>query len=105
MHKQLTEADRAVLAQLLALKVPKKEIAARLKKDRSSIYRELGRNSGRLGYIPLEAQQRAMARRRCVARGAVPGALSATPCPTQSRKTRGPAVVCAGGCAVPSHRW
>jgi IS30 family transposase len=68
MHKQLTEADRAVLAQLLALKVPKKEIAARLKKDRSSIYRELGRNSGRLGYIPLEAQQRAMARRRCVAR-------------------------------------
>ena len=39
MHKQFTESDRAVLAQLLALKVPKQEIAERLKKDRSSIYR------------------------------------------------------------------
>jgi transposase, IS30 family len=68
MFKQFTESDRAVLAQLLALQVPKTEIAARLKKDRSAIYRELGRNSGPLGYIPIEAQQRAMARRRCVAR-------------------------------------
>jgi transposase, IS30 family len=68
MFKQFTESDRAVLAQLLALKVSKKEIAARLKKDRSSIYRELGRNSGPLGYLPIEAQQRAMARRRCVPR-------------------------------------
>ena len=68
MFKQFTESDRAVLAQLLALQVPKTEIAARLKKDRSAIYRELGRNSGPLGYLPLEAQQRAMARRRCVAR-------------------------------------
>jgi IS30 family transposase len=53
---------------LLALQVPKKEIAARLKKDRSSMYRELRRNSGPLGYIPMEAQQRAMARRRLVPR-------------------------------------
>jgi IS30 family transposase len=68
MHKQFTESDRAVLAQLLALKVPKTEIAARLKKDRSAIYRELGRNSGPLGYLPIEAQQRALARRRCVPR-------------------------------------
>jgi transposase, IS30 family len=68
MFKQFTESDRAVLAQLLALQVPKTEIAARLKKDRSAIYRELGRNSGPLGYLPIEAQQRAMARRRCVAR-------------------------------------
>lgn len=68
MFKQFTESDRAVLAQLLELKVPKTQIAARLKKDRSAIYRELGRNSGPLGYLPIEAQQRAMARRRCVAR-------------------------------------
>jgi IS30 family transposase len=58
MHKQFTESDRAVLAQLLALKVSKAQIAARLKKHRSAIYRELARNSGPLGYLPLEAQQR-----------------------------------------------
>ena len=64
MFKQFTESDRAVLAQLLALKVSKKEIASRLHKDRSAVYRELARNSGPLGYIPLEAQQRADVRRR-----------------------------------------
>src|SRR4029078_6054060 len=68
MFKQLTESDRAVLAQLLVLKFPKTQIAARLKKDRSAIYRELGRNSGPLGYIAIEAQQRALARRRLVPR-------------------------------------
>jgi len=68
MFQQFTESDRAVLAQLLALKVSKQEIAARLKKDRSSIYRELARNSGPLGYLPIEAQQRALARRRLVPR-------------------------------------
>lgn len=64
MSQQFTESDRAVLAQLLALQIPKKEIAARLKKDRSSIYRELARNSGPLGYLAIEAQQRAEVRRR-----------------------------------------
>jgi transposase, IS30 family len=63
MHKQFTESDRAVLAELLALNVPKKEIAARLKKHRSSVDRELARNSGPLGYIAIEAQQRAETRR------------------------------------------
>ena len=63
MSQQFTESDRAVLAELLALKVPKQEIAARLKKHRSSIDRELARNSGPLGYIPIEAQQRAEVRR------------------------------------------
>ncbi|HZN36026.1 MAG TPA: hypothetical protein VFB80_19485 [Pirellulaceae bacterium] len=64
MFEQFTESDRAVLAQLLALQVPKKEIASRLSKDRSSMDLELARNSGPLGYVPIEAQQRAMARRR-----------------------------------------
>jgi IS30 family transposase len=45
------------------LKVPKKEIATRLKKHRTSIDRELARNSGPLGYIAIEAQQRAETRR------------------------------------------
>src|SRR5262245_24629602 len=63
MSQQFTESDRAVLAELLRLQVPKKEIAARLHKHRSSVYRELSRNSGPLGYIPIEAQQRAETRR------------------------------------------
>jgi len=63
MSQQLTEADRAVLAQLLELKVPKTEIAQRLHKHRSSIYRELARNTGPVGYIPQEAQQRTDIRR------------------------------------------
>ena len=67
MHKQFTESDRAVLAQLLALQVPKKEIAQRLNKHRTSIDRELARYSRPLGYLPIEAQQRAMARRRLLA--------------------------------------
>lgn len=68
MFQQFTESDRAVLAQLLALGLPKTEIAARLNKHRSSIYRELNRNSGPLGYLSIEAQQRAMARRHLLPR-------------------------------------
>jgi IS30 family transposase len=70
MSQQFTESDRAVLEQLLELKVSKKEIAQRLKKDRSSIYRELARNSGPLGYLAIEAQQRANVRRRLPRRAA-----------------------------------
>ena len=63
MHTQLTEPDRAVLAQLLALKRSKKEIAARLGVHRSTIFRELNRNTGPRGYDPDEAQQRTDIRR------------------------------------------
>jgi IS30 family transposase len=63
MCKQLTAQDRAVLAQLLDLKLPKAEIARRLGFDRSTIYRELNRNTSPLGYLAIEAQQRADARR------------------------------------------
>lgn len=63
MPNQLTESDRAVLSQLLELKVPKKEIARRLRKHRSTVYRELARNSSPIGYIPEEAQSRADVRR------------------------------------------
>jgi IS30 family transposase len=63
MSQQLTESDRAVLAQLLELKVSKKEIARRLRKHRSTVYRELARNTGPVGYVPEEAQQRTVVRR------------------------------------------
>lgn len=63
MSKQLTESDRAVLAQLLELKVSKQEIASRLRKHRSTVYRELVRNTGPVGYVPEEAQQRMDCRR------------------------------------------
>jgi transposase, IS30 family len=63
MSQQLTESDRAVLSQLLDLKVPKQQIAQRLGKHRSTVYRELARNTGPVGYIPEEAQQRTDVRR------------------------------------------
>jgi IS30 family transposase len=49
MSNQLTESDRAVLAQLLELQVSKKEIARRLHKHRSTVYREVARNTGPVG--------------------------------------------------------
>jgi IS30 family transposase len=63
MSAQLNAKDRAVLAQLLKLNLSKTEVASRLNKHRSTIYRELDRNSGPRGYIDLEAQQRTEARR------------------------------------------
>ncbi len=63
MSQQLTESDRAVLAQLLALKLPKKEIAERLHKHRSTVYRELARNTSSIGYRADEAQARTDCRR------------------------------------------
>jgi transposase, IS30 family len=63
MSRQLTESDRAVLAELLDLNVPKTEIARRLHKHRATIHRELARNTGPVGYVPKEAQQRTDIRR------------------------------------------
>lgn len=63
MWKQLTASDRAVLAQLLKLKVSKQDIARRLGVHRSTIFRELQRNSGPIGYIAEEAQSRTDVRR------------------------------------------
>jgi IS30 family transposase len=61
--QQLTSEDRAVLAQLLSTNMPKGEIVRRLKKHRSTIYRELARNTCVWGYLPEDAQQRTDIRR------------------------------------------
>jgi transposase, IS30 family len=63
MWTQLTREQRFVLAQLLQLKLPKTEIAKRLDVHRSTVYAELKRNSGPVGYQPEEAQQRTDTRR------------------------------------------
>lgn len=62
MPHQLTEPQRFVLAELSRRKVPEAEIAERLGVHRSTVYRELKRNSGPMGYIPEEAQWRASMR-------------------------------------------
>ena len=62
MSRQLTESQRFVLAELLRLKLTKTEIAKRLHVHRSTVHRELARNTSPIGYIPEEAQGRAQLR-------------------------------------------
>lgn len=64
MPQQFIESERAVLAELLKMNVSKQEIARRLGKHRSTIDRELARNTGPVGYICQEAQQRTDVRRQ-----------------------------------------
>lgn len=64
MATHLTPAEREVLSQMWFAKRPKTEMAQRLGRDRSTIYRELRRNGSPTGYSAVDAQQLAQARRR-----------------------------------------
>jgi len=62
-YSQLTEDERSQLYALRKAKLPMTEIANQLSRPRSTLYRELGRNTGGRGYRPRQAQQFAEQRR------------------------------------------
>lgn len=62
-YNQLSLEERCRLRGLMEMGLPKKEIAHRLGRHRSTIDRELGRNSNVDGYRPDTADRRAWARR------------------------------------------
>jgi transposase, IS30 family len=64
MARHLTFQEREFLYRLLKAGTPKTGIARLLGRDRSTIYRELQRNTGGRGYRPKRAQRLAEARRR-----------------------------------------
>ena len=66
MARHFTFQEREVLYRLNKMRRPIAEIAEVLGCDRSSIYRELNRNTGGRGYRPKQAQRKADERRlRC----------------------------------------
>ena len=66
MARHLNRSEREVLRGLLSSRKSKTEIAKLMKRDPSTIYREIARNSGDGGYRPKQAQGLADARReRC----------------------------------------
>ena len=66
MASHFTFREREFLYRLLKAKRPKAEIAELMGRDRSTIYREIKRNTGGRGYRPKQAQRKAEERRlRC----------------------------------------
>lgn len=63
MADHLTSAERKILYGLYKKGKSKTEIAELMGRHRSTIYRELGRNSGQRGYRPKQAQRLADQRR------------------------------------------
>jgi IS30 family transposase len=63
MAHHFTVEERVILYGLLKTKIPKKNIAEIMQRDRSTIYREIKRNSGLRGYQPKQAQRKAEQRR------------------------------------------
>lgn len=66
MANHLTFPEREILYRLLKERRPKAEIARVMGRSRSTIYREIERNTGGCGYRPKQAQRKAEERRlRC----------------------------------------
>ncbi len=63
MATHLTFAERQFLYRLNKVNTPKGEIARLMGRDRSTVYRELERNTGGNGYRPKQAQRFAQQRR------------------------------------------
>lgn len=64
MAHHLTLQERETIARLIKRRWSRMEIAEVLERDRSTIYRELKRNTGWCGYRPRQAQQKAEERRK-----------------------------------------
>ncbi len=62
-YRHLTHEERCRIGALKESGLSDGAIAARLGRDRTSVWRELRRNAGDGGYSPGEAQERAEARR------------------------------------------
>ncbi len=63
-YKQLTQEQRYQIKALLDNKIAKMQIATTLGVDRSTINREIKRNSGKRGYRPKQAHRKSLARRQ-----------------------------------------
>ncbi|MGR3179375.1 MAG: IS30 family transposase [Candidatus Anammoxibacter sp.] len=62
IYTQLTFEERCIISALYNENYSKKEISQRLKRSRSTIYRELKRNTGLRGYRPKQADDKAQRR-------------------------------------------
>lgn len=69
-YTQLTQEERYQIAALLKAGLTQCEIARTIGRDKSTISRELARNTGQRGYRPQQAQQKARKRQRDKARPA-----------------------------------
>ena len=67
-YTQLTQEEHSQIEALLKVGHPQSEIATVLKRHKSTISREVGRNRGLRGYRPQQAQHLALARREAKAR-------------------------------------
>ena len=63
-YKQLTQEQRYHISALLKAGITKPQIALEVGCDRSTIYRELNRNTGKRGYRPKQAQTLSDSRKR-----------------------------------------
>ena len=62
-YTQLTKDQRYQISAFLKTGYSQSEIAKEIRKSKSTISRELKRNTGRRGYRPKQADQRALSRR------------------------------------------